>query len=862
MKMRTKAFLAAVLMTAVSSNGQQPSTVGADFTKRVDSIVGKMSLVEKLDYIGGTGFAIREVPSAGLPAFEMSDGPIGVRSNSGFPSTAYAAGIGLAATWDRELAERVGEGIGKDARARGVHFMLGPGVNIYRSPMNGRNFEYFGEDPFLSSAIAVGYIHGMQKQGVSSTIKHFLGNNSEYERHDSDSIIDERTLREIYLPAFESAVKQAHVGAIMDSYNLVNGQHLTQNAYFNTQVARKEWGFDGVMMSDWVATYDAVAAANGGLDLEMPNGKFMNRKNLLPAIQDGRVSSSTIDEKVRRIVRTAIRFGWLDRDQADASFSKYNEANHLLALDAARESVVLLKNDANLLPLDKEKIKSVLVVGPNAYPAETVGGGSAAVASFAPVSILQGISSLVGPEVAVYYERGLPKLADLASATDFVTARENGKPGISLESFENAELSGTPTSSRIARHINEKGHSWQDFAGDFSELIALFSEEPKKSSRRWTGYYFAGEAGPYELAVQGSGEGAGYRVYVDDKLVIDDWSVAKAFQDHTVLQLSKGSHKVVAEDFQSSAFGGRLRLAIANPSKLVSEAARKLAVKCDAVIIAVGYSNDSESEGGDRTFTLPVGQDELIRELSSQGKNTIVIVTSGGNVDSTSWLDRVPAFLEMWYPGEQGGRALAEILFGAVNPSGRLPVTFEKRLEDNPAFANYYEEPGTRRVVYKEGIFVGYRGYEHNHTKPLFPFGHGLSYTSFKYANLAMKPVASASSTSGERPALYEISFDVSNTGERAGADVSQVYIGEVSPGISRPAKELKGFSRVQLAPGETKHVSITLDGRAFAYYDVTAKRWHANPGNYSVQIGRSSEDTQLRSTIDLANELNLGLGQ
>lgn len=857
--MRTRVFLAVMLLTASSANAQQSSTTGADSTKRVDAIVGKMSLEEKIDYIGGTGFAIRQVPSAGLPAFEMSDGPIGVRSNSGFPSTSYAAGIGLATTWDRELAERVGEGIARDARARGVNFMLGPGVNIYRSPMNGRNFEYFGEDPFLSSAIAVGYIRGMQKLGVSATIKHFLGNNSEFERHDSDSVIDERTLREIYLPVFESAVKQAHVGAIMDSYNLLNGQHLTQNAYFNTQVARKEWGFDGVMMSDWVATYDGVAAANGGLDLEMPNGKFMNRKNLVPAVQDGRVSAATIDEKIHRIVQTAVRFGWLDRDQADLSLSKYDEANHLVALAAARESIVLLKNEGNFLPLDKKKTKSVLVVGPNAYPAETVGGGSAAVAPFASVSILQGISSLVGTDVAVYYERGLAKLTDLASRTDFVTASENGQPGVNLESFDNAELSGTPTSNRVARHINERGRSWQDFSGDSSELMALFGERSKKSSRRWTGYYVAREAGPYELAVQGSGEGGGYRVYVDDKLVIDDWSVAKALQDHTVLQLSKGSHKVVAEDFQNSTFGGRLRLAIANPSKLVSEAARKLAGKCDAVIIAVGYSNESESEGSDRTFTLPVGQDELIRELSGQNKNTIVIVTSGGNVDSTSWLDRVPAFLEAWYPGEQGGRAIAEILFGDVNPSGRLPVTFEKQLEDNPAFANYYEEPGTKRVVYKEGIFVGYRGYEHNHTRPLFPFGHGLSYTSFKYDNIAIKH---ASSISGERPTLYEISFDVTNTGERAGADVSQVYIGEVSPKISRPAKELKGFSRVQLAPGETKHVSITLDGRAFAYYDVTAKRWHANPGNYSVQIGRSSEDTQLRSTINLSNELNLGLGQ
>src|SRR5216684_2777935 len=255
---------------------------------RIESILSKMSLEDKIDYIGGTGFAIRAVPSLHLPAFEMSDGPLGVRSNSRLPSTVYAAGIGLAATWNRGLAERVGEGIGRDARARGINFMLGPGVNIYRSPRNGRNFEYFGEDPFLASRFTIAYINGVQSQGVSATVKHFMGNNSEFDRHNTDSVIDEQTMRELYLPVFEAAVKEAHVGAIMDSYNLTNGLHMTQNGYLNTDVAKKEWGFPGIMMSDWDATYDGVAAANGGLDLEMPSGKFMSRATLLPAIKSGK----------------------------------------------------------------------------------------------------------------------------------------------------------------------------------------------------------------------------------------------------------------------------------------------------------------------------------------------------------------------------------------------------------------------------------------------------------------------------------------------------------------------------------------------------------------------------------------------
>src|SRR6266550_2702092 len=328
---------------------------------RVESLLGQMTLEEKIDMLGGVDdFFIRGIPRLGLPRLKMADGPIGVRNYG--PATAMAGGIALAATWNPTLAERVGIELGRDARAKGVHFLLGPGVNIYRAPMNGRNFEYFGEDPFLASRVAVGYIEGMQSQGVSATIKHYMGNNSEFDRHNSDSIIDERTMREIYLPTFEAAVKEAHVGAIMDSYNLTNGIHMSQNGHLNSDVAKKEWGFDGIMMSDWTSTYDAVAAANGGLDLEMPSGVFMNRKNLEPAIQQSKVSVATINDKVRRILRTAVRFGWLDRNQTDYSIPRFNMQGRQVALQSAREGMVLLKNDSSLLPLDKTRIKSIAVI--------------------------------------------------------------------------------------------------------------------------------------------------------------------------------------------------------------------------------------------------------------------------------------------------------------------------------------------------------------------------------------------------------------------------------------------------------------------------------------------------------------------
>jgi len=467
----TKIFIRATLsglicIAFVSAQAQSATPLD----NRIESLLSQMSVEEKIDYIGGTGFAVRAMPNLQLPAFEMSDGPFGVRSNSRFPSTVYAAGIGLAATWNRELAERVGEGIGRDARARGIHFILGPGVNIYRSPRNGRNFEYFGEDPFLASTIAVGYITGMQKQGVSATIKHFLGNNSEFLRHDSDSVIDERALREIYLPTFEAAVKQAHVGAIMDSYNLINGVHATQNSYFNTDIVRKQWGFDGIVMSDWRATYDGVEAANSGLDLEMPTGELMNRKILLPAVQDGRVKQQLIEDKIRHIINTAKRFGWLDREQTDPNLSKYNEDNHATALDAARQSIVLLKNGRQLLPLDKAVTKSILVVGPDVYPAQPVAGGSGAAIPYSSVSIVEGLARVLGNSVIVYYEPGLPSLQELVTSTNFVTEPDGGEPGLKTERFDNDDLSGPPQNALVVKHINSAGFNW-DSLSDWQEVI-------------------------------------------------------------------------------------------------------------------------------------------------------------------------------------------------------------------------------------------------------------------------------------------------------------------------------------------------------------------------------------------------------
>ena len=830
--------ITATLVVLFSACGFAQSVLTApdQIERRIDSILGQMTVEEKIDLLGGVDdFYVRGVPRLGVPRFKMADGPLGVRNYG--PATTMAGGIALAATWNPALAEKVGTEIGRDARAKGVHFLLVPAVNIYRAPMNGRNFEYFGEDPFLASRIAVGYIHGVQSQGVSATVKHFLGNNSEFDRHNVDAIIDERTLREIYLPIFEAAVKEAHVGAIMDSYNLVNGEHMSQNGRLNRDLVKKEWGFSGLIMSDWTSTYDAVAAANSGMDLEMPSGKFMNRSNLLPALQQGKVSIATIDDKVRRILRVAAQFGWLDREQPDLSIPRYNQQGKEVALQAARESMVLLKNENALLPLDRNKVKSVAVIGPDSYPAVPVGGGSARVQPFAAISFLEGLSDYLGTSIPVYYSGGVPTLSEMAEATNFSTAATNGQPGIRVEYFESDELEGTPLVSRIEPHLNVSPGQ-------------VFPEHTR--SDRWSGYYLPQRPGLYDVFVESTGEDGGfYRLYVDGRLVFDNWKVSTAIMDSISLPLEATTHKFVLEHHgRADWLGTRLKLGIVPQESVVDQQAKVLASRADVVIVLVGFDAETESEGADRTFRLPPGQQQLIQQMEAANKNVVVVITSGGAVDMNSWLDRTRVVLQAWYPGQEGGTALREILFGEVNPSGRLPVSFERRWEDNPVHDTYYPTDTTNRVVYKEGVFVGYRGYEHNGKKPLFPFGYGLSYTNFAYSNLS---IIVEDKKGGTGSWSAEVAFDVTNTGKREGAEVAQIYVADKHSKIERPAKELKGFIKLNLKPGEKHRVTVELDKRALSYYDVDSKQWRADPGEFEVLIGSASDNIRLRGRLVLA---------
>jgi beta-glucosidase len=853
--------------TVCVAQALRPAAVDKQIDAQVNTWMAELTAEEKIDLIGaGSSFGTKAIPRLGIPAVSMSDGPVGARNVS--PSIAYAGGIGLAATWDTDMARQVGEQLARDAKSRGAGFLLGPGVNIYRAPMNGRNFEYFGEDPFLASEIAVAYIEGVQSQGVVSTVKHFLGNNSEFARTTSDSIIGERTLREIYLPVFEAAVKQAHVGAIMDSYNLTNGTYMTANGYFNTEIAKKQWGFQGIVMSDWGAAHDGVTDANGGLDLEMPSPRNMNRTNLLAAIAAGTVQQSSIDDKVRRLLRLIALYHLGDDNSVDSNVSRYNQQGRQVSYHSAQEGMVLLKNEGHLLPIDKQAVHTILVVGPDAHPAFSTGGGSGNVSSFASISYLQGISdaALDNPDVNVLYARGIPPLAQLANFTNFTTEAGGGAAGITRETFTAGPdfkpedfATAKPTTAVIERHINvpRVANVNQDGSEQNpADTMTLGPPVPRGPvlATRYTGYFTPASAGLHDIFVQYGGP---FRLLIDGAIVIDNLVIPRAVVNQATLHLSATPHKVVFEIMPGMGFGrqAETRLGIALEGTSVDASAKAMAAAADLVVVAVGFNADLETEGADREFQLPPAQNELIRQMAAANKHTLVVVTSGGSVDASSWIDQVPALIEAWYPGEKGGAALADILFGAVDPSGRLPITWEGSLKDNPSAATYYyTQPGTNKIEYKEGIFTGYRGYRHSGVKPLFPFGFGLSYTSFGYSDLLVKPSGA--------PGNYTASFTVTNTGDRAGADVAQLYISDTHAPGPRPAEELKGSARVVLKPGESRTQTITLTPRAFTYFDVEHKLWHADPGVFTVLVGRSSEDIVLRQTITLSQPLTLTLDQ
>lgn len=818
-----KHFFLLLLLTG-TAQAQTYKNENAPVEARVNSLLSQMTLEEKIDYIGGGNFLdIKPIPRLGLPRIDMSDGPVGV--NEYGPATAYPGGILDAATWDTAMIHRVGAALGRDARARGVHILLAPGVNIYRAPMCGRNFEYFGEDPYLASRMAVSYIEGIQSQQVVATVKHFAANNQEWDRHNVSSDIDERTLQEIYLPAFKAAVQEAKVGAVMDSYNLLNSVHSTQNAKLNIDILRKDWGFEGILMSDWGATYDGVSAAQNGLDLEMPFARFMNRETLLPAIHGGGLEETLINEKVKNILRIIFRFGFYDRPQQDNSIPKDDPQNAQTALAVAREGIVLLKNENNTLPLQANKTKHILVLGPNAE-GYVGGGGSSEVWPFHATSLLDGLKQQA-PKTVVTYLPVLCSLDGYARHSVFYMAPSSMERGLKAEYFKGRLVKEKPDSSGFEQSIVRKN--------DNLRHIHQLPDGPFIG--RWTGVIRPEHTGKYAFTVRCD---ENFSLNVGDNPAIFREGEERGTYTAT-LRLDSGREYPIRLEYACVKYPPLLAFAWypAVPDFGPAVAAAK---KADAVVLAMGYNAGLESESSDRSFELPAFQDSLIRAISQVNPKTIVVLNSGGNVYMQKWLPGVPALLQAWYPGQEGGTAVADILFGKVNPSGKLPATFEKSWQDAPAYDSYYDKNYSRHVDYKEGLFIGYRYWDTTKKQPAFPFGYGLSYTRFAYSHLTLHQ-------NGDKVIA---SFTVTNTGSGDGAEVAELYVHEQQPKGIRPVKELKGFTRVFLKKGESKTVTIQLDRSAFAWYHKDRKAFTYDPGRFDILVGASSKDIRLKETIRL----------
>jgi len=700
--------------------------------QRIHDLLSRMTLEEKASMLSGAGWMeSAAIPRLGIPPIKMADGPMGIRSWRGssaitnaspaqrFSSTAFPAGIAVAATWDPAIARSVGQAIGEEMKAIGRNMILGPTVNIQRVPLWGRNFEGYGEDPYLAARMGVAYIKGVQSEGVIATVKHFAANNQEFERHRMDEAIDERALQEIYFPAFKAAVQEAGVWSVMSAYQKVNGEYCAENSFLLKDVLQKGWDFNGFVVSDWGSTYSTVGTVNAGMDLEMPGGEparswlttagakkngnggdWLSQEKILPELAAGRISQATLDDNVGRILRIMFVSGIFDRPET-APGEIDTPAQRAVARHAAAEGIVLLKNAGNLLPLEPSKIKSLAVIGPGAAIARTGGGGSSLVHSSHGVTPLDGIKERAGSAVQINYALGV-SMAGEDSAKDTAEAREQLR----------------------------------------KEAVAI-------------------------------------------------------------------------------------------------------AAKADAAIVIVGDSTAVESEGFDRkTLDLPAGQDELIQEIAKANRNTVVIFNAGAPVNVSHWLNEVPSVLDAWFGGQEGGHAIADVLFGDFNPSGKLPFSFINDFKESPAYGNY---PGEDlHVKYAEGIYVGYRYFDKHDIAPQYPFGYGLSYTNFGYSDLRIKP---GKVSSGQ---TFDVSLKLRNQGNRAGAEVVQLYIHDGHSSVDRPVKELKGFRRIELAPGKSATVNFTLDKSAMAFYNTQKKDWITEPGKFDVLVGSSSRDIRLKGSFEL----------
>lgn len=803
---------------------------------RVSDLMKRLTLEDKIALMaGGSSFATTPIIRLGVPALRVSDGPNGVRSNDGRATTVFPTGSALAATWNPAVVREVGEAIGREARALRIHVMLGPDVNLQRVPLAGRNFEDFSEDPELTAEMGIAMVEGIQSQGVGTSVKHFVGNEQELARLDGDSKIDERTLRELYLRPFERIVTQAHPWTVMISYNRLNGTFMSENRPLITQVLQGEWRFDGLVMSDWGAVHNTVPAANSGLTLEMPGPAKVFGRDLTAAVRAGQVQTRAVEEAAKRMVRLILRCGVLD-GRIPPPGELLSAGHHKIALDAARESIVLLKND-HILPLDRSHLSTLAVIGPNAdVPLYEGGGSSHAIPEEGDgptqsQTPLKQLKQLAGSGTRIVYARGvdndeIPPPMDARLLSPATPRRGEPDRGLSFSFYGTERPQGTPLASGVE--------------SDFDKV--MFTGIPGVRSASWEGTLAAPQTGPYEFSIGSRGD---VSLEIDGKQIIGpekgtslppqiDFGPPSKL---ATVNLEAGHRYSIKVDYSSAAVGfPSMRLGMRLPPPSLEEAVAA-ASHADAAIVFVGSSRSTETEGRDRS-TLALGgrQNELVQAVLAANPHTVVVLQSGSPYE-LPWADKAPAIVEGWLDGEQGPLALAQVLYGEVSPSGKLPFTFPRQLADNPTQPYY---PAGKEAVYGEGVLMGYRWYDTRKIEPLFPFGHGLSYTTFAYSDLhAPAKVAAGQS--------LQVSLQVRNEGTQAAKETVQLYVGAAqNEKPVRPVKELKGFEKISLAPGEAKTVRFKVSPRDLAYYDATAHRWVTAPGIYHLSVGSSSRDIRL----------------
>jgi beta-glucosidase len=828
------------------------------------ALVDRLTLAEKATLLAGADlWSTVAVERVGLPSVRVTDGPNGARGTSlpgvgdeASSSVCVPCGAALGATWDVDLVERVGRLLGEETRAKTCRVLLAPTVNLHRSPLGGRNFESYSEDPLLAGRLAAAFVRGAQSQGVATTVKHFAGNESEMDRMSADTVADERTLRELYLLPFELAVREGGALGIMTGYNRLNGEFCADSSWLLRDVLRGDWGFDGFVISDWFALARTEVAIVAGLDLEMPGTGRAYGPALAAAVGSGEVDEALVDAAVLRLLGVFDRVGALD-DPADERPTSIDRPEHrALAREAAAAATVLLVND-DVLPLDPSALRRVAVIGPNADRAQIMGGGSAQLPAHYLRSPLDALVDRLGPDVEVVHEPGVDISLTTPEVPTECLLRSDGEHGIDVEFFAAGDLGGAV--------VAEGRRSTGTLLAFGPPATGVGSEYALRATARLR----APAAGRWLLSLV---QTAPSRLLVDGEVLIDGSGPPRppghdffgfGSQEMTAeVELDPDHPREIVLEFTnaSGALISGVKLG-ARPAALADgiERAVAAAASADAVVVVVGTDADWESEGADRvSMDLPGRQDELVEAVLAAAPDAVVVLNTGSPV-TLPWADRVRALLQVWFGGQEMAEALVDVLLGDAEPGGRLPTTFPERLEHNPSWGNFPAENG--RIVYGEGVLVGYRWYDDRHLPVRFPFGHGLSYSSF---SVGEPHLSSSTFTAGD---TLVVEVDVTNTGSRRGSEVVQLYVGSRTPLLHRPPKELKAFAKVVLDPGETTTVRFELGDRAFAYWQsgdpdaddigerlVTSVAWMKQPsakgrvrgwavdaGTHDLFVGRSA---------------------